>query len=83
MNIENIEIHGHEVLEMMATSGQSYSNESLKSAIDEKFGTEARFFICSGGDMTASELIEALWAKDKFTGTAEAFVFDPANRCNH
>ena len=83
MQIENIEIHGHEVLEMMIESGHPYSNESLQQAIDLKFGTDARFYICSGGDMSASELIEALWAKDKFTGTSESFVFDPANRCNH
>lgn len=83
MKIDNIEHHGHEVLEMMIEAGHPYSNESLKATIDTKFGTDARFFICSGGDMTASELIEALWAKDKFTGTSESFVFDPANRCNH
>ncbi|MGJ8649714.1 MAG: YecH family metal-binding protein [Opitutaceae bacterium] len=83
MQIENIETHGHEVLEMMIESGHPYSNESLKTAIDLKFGTDARFYICSGGNMTANELIEALWAKDKFTGTTESFVFDPANRCNH
>lgn len=83
MQIENIEHHGHEVLEMMIESGHPYSNESLKQAIDQKFGTSARFFICSGGDMTSSELIEALWAKGKFTGSEDSFVFDPANRCNH
>mgnify|MGYP000350777894 CR=1 FL=1 len=83
MQIENIEHHGHEVLEMMIESGQSYSNQSLQAAIEDKFGLEARFYICSGGGMTASELIETLWAKDKFTGTPDAFVFDPANRCNH
>ncbi len=83
MQIKNIEHHGHEVLEMMIESGQQFSNESLKAAIDQKFGLEARFYICSGSGMTASELIEALWAKGKFTGTEDAFVFDPANRCNH
>ncbi|HAV14461.1 MAG TPA: DUF2492 domain-containing protein [Opitutae bacterium] len=83
MQIQNIEHHGHEVLEMMIEAGHSYSNESLKTVIDTKFGNDARFFICSGGNMTANELIEALWAKDKFTGTEDSFVFDPANRCNH
>ena len=83
MQIDNIEIHGHEVLEMMIESGLNYSNESLKTAIDTKFGTDARFFICSGGNMTANELIEALWAKGKFSGGVDSFVFDPANRCDH
>ena len=83
MNVENIEIHGHEVLEMMVASGEQYSNESLKAAIDEKFGTDARFFICSGGGMTAEQLIETLWAKGKFAGTPDSFVFDTSRRCNH
>jgi probable metal-binding protein len=83
MQINTIEIHGHEVLEMMIQTGLSYSNESLKAAIDQKFGSEARFYICSDSGMSASELIDTLWAKDKFTGTPEAYVFDPVNRCDH
>ena len=83
MQLKNVEIHGHEVLEMMIESGQNYSNESLKTIIDTTFGTAARFFICSGGDMTADELIEVLWAKGKFSGSTKSFVFDPATRCNH
>jgi probable metal-binding protein len=83
MQIDNIQIHGHEVLEMMITTGHNYSNESLKAAIDLKFGTEARFYICSGGDLTANELIEELWAKDKFSGTPDAYRFDPSDRCDH
>jgi probable metal-binding protein len=83
MQIENIEIHGHEVLEMMIETGHTYCDENLEKAIDLKFGKEARFYICSGGDMTAAELIEALWAKGKFSGTTEAYVFDPSDRCDH
>ena len=83
MNVDNIEIHGHEVLEMMIASGIQYSVKSLIEAIDEKFGTEARFYICSGGGMTAAQLIETLRAKGKFAGTPESFIFDTSKRCNH
>ncbi len=83
MQIEPIQHHGHEVLEMMLTSGQSYNDGSLEQAIHQNFGTEARFYICSGSGMTAAELIAALRAKRKFSGTEEAYTFDPANRCNH
>ncbi|NBB79532.1 MAG: DUF2492 family protein [Verrucomicrobia bacterium] len=38
---------------------------------------------CSGSGMNAAELIEVLHAKGKFSGTEEAYTFDPANRCNH
>lgn len=77
------EIHGHAVLEMMIASGQTYSRESLLTAINEKFGEAARFHICSGGGMTADELIVALSAKGKFIGTEDAFVFDPSRMCQH
>ena len=83
MKLENIEIHGHEVLEMMVAYGKPYSTESLQTAIDERFGSDARFYICSGGGMTAAELIETLWAKGKFAGTTESFVFDTGKRCDH
>jgi len=83
MALEHTETHGHEVLEMMVQCGQPYSKESLKAAIDDKFGSDARFCICSGGGMTAEELIETLWEKDKFSGTPDSFVFKAGNRCDH
>jgi probable metal-binding protein len=83
MQIEKPETHGHEVLEMMSAAGHHFSNESLQQAIDAQFGSEARFYICSGGGMDAKTLIETLWAKGKFAGTADAFIFDTEKRCNH
>ncbi|WP_309387816.1 YecH family metal-binding protein [Cerasicoccus frondis] len=77
------EIHGHAVLQMMDESGLTYSRASLLAAINEKFGKDARFGICSGGNLTASELIEELAAKGKFIGEPDAFKFDPSAMCNH
>lgn len=81
MNTE--EIHGHAVFEMMIASGKSYSRESLRQAIDEKFGKDARFHICTGSGFTADELIVELSKKGKFVGTEEAFTFDTTRMCNH
>lgn len=83
MQIQQAEIHGHEVLDMMTASGTPYSIASLRDAMDAKFGAEARFCICSGGGMKADELIEVLWAKGKFAGTRAEFVFDTGTRCDH
>lgn len=80
---ECTEIHGHEVLEMMIDSGRTYSRTSLIEAIDQKFGPQARFYICSGGGMRAAELVDTLIAKGKFMGTETAFVFNPARSCQH
>ena len=82
MHIDKIEIHGHEVLEMMTATGQPYSKESLKAAIDTKFGSATSFCICSGGGMDAETLIETLWAKGKFAGTPDSFIFDIGTRCD-
>lgn len=77
------EIHGHAVLQMMDESGLTYSRASLLEAINERFGEDARFGICSGGNMTASELIDALATKGKFVGEPDAFQFDLSAMCNH
>lgn len=36
-------VHGHEVMEMMLAQGGQFTRASLKQAIDERFGAEARF----------------------------------------
>lgn len=59
-------IHGHQVMEMMATAQKSYSKAELKSEISNEFGKDARFHTCMGCDLTADELIEFLASKGKF-----------------
>jgi probable metal-binding protein len=75
--------HGHEVMFMMAESGKQFTRASLKAAIDEKFGADARFHTCSAQDMTAEQLIDFLDARGKFTGQAESFTADTEKVCNH
>jgi len=83
MNIKtNEEIHGHAVLQMMVKSGRKYSRDSLVAAIDEKFGANARFVICSGGNLNAAELVDTLIARGKFTGDESALEFHPASSCS-
>lgn len=77
------EIHGHEVLQMMVESGRTFSRMSLIEAIHQQFGREARFHTCSGGGLNSEQLVDTLTAKGKFTGSADAFVFNPANSCSH
>lgn len=40
-------IHGHEVLQMMISSGESYTVATLEAAIIDRFGKEVRFHTCS------------------------------------
>jgi len=66
---------------MMITGGKTYSRASLALAIREKFGKDTAFYTCSATGMNPEELIEFLAQKGKFTGTEEAFSFDPGLMC--
>jgi len=77
-----METHAHEVMEMMISSGKVYSRESLLADIRGKFGAEAMFHTCSETGLSPDGLINFLAAKGKLRGTAEAFVFAPAQMCH-
>ncbi len=74
-------IHGHEVLKMMLNSGKTYTRESLKMDILQKFGPKARFFTCSADDMTAAELIDFLEARGKFVPQGDGIQTSPDLMC--
>lgn len=76
-------IHGHDVMHMMLESDQQFTTESLKSAIGERFGKQARFHTCSAQNLDAEQLIEFLTQKGKFVPTAEGFSTQPEKICNH
>ena len=77
------QIHGHDVMEMMTASNQSYSKDSLREAIIGKFGADARFHTCSAENMTADELIEFLAQRGKFAENAGGFSLKPDSMCQH
>jgi probable metal-binding protein len=56
-------IHGHEVLQMMIASGQSYTVATLEAAITARFGREARFHTCSEENLSVAELVAFLQKK--------------------
>lgn len=76
-------IHGHQVMEMMLEANQQFSRESLKQAIDSKFGVGATFHTCSASDMNAEALIDFLAARGKFIETETGFNTAKDKICNH
>lgn len=78
--MENHEIHGHEVLDMM--DGHTYTEESLVAAIKEKFGNTTRFCTCKAHNMTAEELVFFLKERGKFKAMGEEFTSDLSKKCN-
>ena len=76
-------IHGHDVLDFMISSGESYTRATLADAIRKRFGAEAQFHTCSASGMTAEELIEFLAQRGKFTGTEADFTVAADRICAH
>ncbi|MEB4675978.1 YecH family protein [Enterobacteriaceae bacterium G50] len=76
-------IHGHEVLNMMIASGESYSKESLVAAIESRFGEDARFHTCSAENMSAAELVAFLEKKGKFISVNAGFTTTESKICRH
>lgn len=76
-------VHGHEVMEMMLAHGGQFTCASLKQAMAERFGAEARFHTCSASKMDAEALIDFLAARGKFIDSAEGFQTHADKICNH
>ena len=75
-------IHGHEIKKMAKESGIKYTRESLKTAIDEKFGSDAIFHSCSADNMTADQMIEFFEKKGKFNLPDYTFATGPQHECH-
>ncbi len=56
---------------------------SLKQAIDERFGAEARFHTCSASEMDAEALIDFLAKRGKFIESEQGFQTHADKICNH
>ncbi len=77
------QIHGHEVMRMMVDAGKAYTKATLRSAIAERFGQDARFYTCSAQNMTSDELVAFLEVRDKFVQDGDGFKTEPERICQH
>ena len=83
MSSLNPSIHGHEVMHLMLESGATYTEATLRAAIAQRFGADARFHTCSAENLTADELIEFLAARGKFVLASGGFRLPPDQMCQH
>ena len=74
-------IHGHEVMRKMIESGDTYTQDTLRAAIDRWFGETARFHTCSTENMTTDELISFLAERRKFYSEKTGFRVDEDEIC--
>ncbi len=77
------QVHGHEVLKMMISSGKPYTRAGLTEEIARQFGADTRFCTCSAENLTAAELVEFLDSRGKFLHQSDGFRTVPDLMCNH
>lgn len=75
------QIHAHEVLHMM--EGNSYTEETLRADIIQRFGKDQRFYACSASDMDIDTLLVFLKRKGKFMDSGDGFTVDISKVCGH
>lgn len=76
-------IHGHEVINMVISSGRRWGRQELIAKIAELHGAEARFHTCSAQDLTGEGLVAFLDGKGKFIESEEGLAFDESKLCGH
>jgi probable metal-binding protein len=77
------QIHGHEVMQMMMSSGKTYTRESLIADIVSRFGTDASFHTCSAENLTPEGIVDFLEARGKFVAQPGGFSTSPDRMCQH
>ena len=78
-----MEIHAHEVMQMMLEKDDGFSRASLTQAITERFGADARFYSCSASGMSVPAVIAFLESRGKFVAREDGFNTSPDKICNH
>jgi len=77
------QIHGHEIMELVAKYPDGIEVATLTDIVAHEFGTGARFFTCSAEGMSISELLTFLTERDKFQ-LRDSLVFPGVSpACNH
>ena len=76
------DIHGHEVLALVAQAAPPFTMESLRATAAARWGAEVRYHTCSATGMTLDALLEFLLARGKIVTIRGLLATDPAKICN-
>jgi len=77
------QVHGHEVKHSFGEFPSSSTREEVIALVESKFGTECRFYNCSGENLTAKDLLAIFESKGKITFTDSGFELGSGGGCNH
>jgi len=74
-------IHGHQVMEMMASSATTYTESELLAQVASKFGQNARFHTCMDSNLTSKNLIDFFTSKGKIVESEQGLSLALSNMC--
>jgi probable metal-binding protein len=83
MEPDMMDIHAHEVMQMMLEQDEVFSRESLTQAIIERFGADAKYCSCSASGMGVDAVIDFLESRGKFVARDDGFNTAQDKICNH
>ena len=76
-------IHGHDLLRLVQQANPPFTRAALEDEARRRWGADARYCTCSTADMTLTEMLDFLLARQKLAliqGQLHAIL---ANMCNH
>ena len=77
------QIHGHEILDLVASHPEGISVPTLFKLATEKFGPDVRFCTCSNEGMDMTSLLTFLFERDKIQLHGDLIVSVGSPACNH
>ena len=77
------QIHGHEIIDIVAAHPHGISVPTLFQLANERFGPNVRFFTCSSENMDMTTLLTFLLERDKIQLNGDLIVPGGSPACNH
>ncbi len=79
----SIAIHGHDIIDLVATYPDGIRLSQFMDIVAERFGKSATFHTCSAAGMDLDELLHFLEARDKVRITSGVVFPGGAPACEH
>ena len=83
MTHDAIAIHGHDIIDLVATYPDGIRLSQLMEVVNEKFGKSVTFHTCSAAGMDLDGLLHFLEARDKVRITSGIVYPGGSPACEH
>ncbi|MFG0248809.1 MAG: YecH family metal-binding protein [Phycisphaeraceae bacterium JB051] len=77
------QVHGHEVMQMIADANEPITESQLKEQIEAIYGPNPTFFACAIQDVDLQGILTFLKARGKVVETDGKLTTDIGLKCDH